>query len=113
MSEYLREFTLRTKHLVYKDGDNYRVVSVDKHGTEHGQIISSRAINRLRLQYKGKTVTKKQAASFLGPIANKLGLPFTYGYKLGYYAQAMLLVLAATDRAKFEKVGKEYKYYVY
>jgi hypothetical protein len=46
----------------------------------------------------------------LRPVAARFGLAYTYGDKVRYSAQAVLLVLVASGRASVKKVGRAYEY---
>lgn len=64
--------------------------------------------NRLR----GQRVDAAGAARVLGPKAESLKLPYTYGDKLRYSAQHVLLVLVALGEATVVKEGRTYIYSV-
>jgi hypothetical protein len=54
-----------------------------------------------------------RAAEVLAPVAERLALPFTYGRKLGFHAQKVLLVVVARGEAGFEKNGRRFIHTVY
>ncbi len=110
--ELLGEITLRNKHRIYGDGQGFRVVSCKEYGIEHVQVIPSQNIDRLMELSHGRTVTAPQAASLFGACCGDLDLPYTYGYKLQYYVQEMLLVLVATGKATMSKKGRRYVYHI-
>ena len=54
----------------------------------------------------------EEAADVLEGVGSRLGLLYTYGHKLQFYAQSALLVLAALGDAHLEKEGRGYVYTV-
>lgn len=48
----------------------------------------------------------------LEPVATRLALPYTYGYKLHFYAQDALVVLVALKQARLSKEGRRYLYHL-
>lgn len=106
--------TLRDDYevLLRTDG-NYSVVGIDRHGTRHEDRISAETADWLRDRLRGREVGKDEAAETLRPAAQRLNLPFTYGAKLAYYAQKVLLVLVARKEAGIGKVGRRYVYTIY
>ena len=110
--ELIKEITLRNKHFVYRDGDDFRVVSVKERGVEYTTIIPSENKERLMQLCQGKTVTKDRATILFGANCDNLDLPYTYGHNLKFYVQAMLLVLVATGKATMNKKGTGYLYHV-
>ena len=110
--DFLQEITLRNKHIVYRDKDNFRVAQIKESGEEHAHSILSENIERLMQLCHGKTMTVQQANALFGANCSDLDLPYTYGYKLRYYVQDMLLILVATGKATMSKKGKAYIYHV-
>ncbi|OHB79962.1 MAG: hypothetical protein A2Z25_08340 [Planctomycetes bacterium RBG_16_55_9] len=110
--ELIKEITLRNKHYIYRDGDNFRAVSVKKQGVEYVNIIPSENIQILNQLCQDKTVTKDKATIFFGANCDNLDLPYTYGHKLKYYVQDMLLILVAIGKATINKKGRGYLYHV-
>jgi hypothetical protein len=49
---------------------------------------------------------------FQEPKAAEFNLPYHYGHQLGYYAQDVLLILVALDKATMTKEGRRYIYTV-
>lgn len=60
----------------------------------------------------GRRVTAEQASEVLELVAERLKLPYTYGGKLRYSAQHVLLVLVALGYARVNKEGRSYVYSV-
>jgi len=108
----LRTFHLRGKHEVFEADCGYTVVHTGGNGEKYLDEVSPGVADFLFAECAGTSVTRIQAARKLRQAAHRLEMPYTYGYKLGFYAQAVLLVLAATDRATFEKDGRRYRYWI-
>lgn len=101
---------LRNEHRVYKRADgNYFVESEDRHGAHHGQDVSSDVVDWLALNLAGAITNSERAADLLEWSAD-LDLPYTYGHKLRYFAQDVLLVLVATGRATMAQEGRGFTY---
>jgi hypothetical protein len=104
---------LRNTYRVYREPSGaYVVESEAGHGALHAQRVSAGASDWLGRRLAGGIVTRQEAAEILEPVADELGLPYSYGHKLGYYAQDILLTLVAEERATIEKVGRGYNYRV-
>jgi 3-methyladenine DNA glycosylase/8-oxoguanine DNA glycosylase len=99
---------------VYREGEDYQVDTInDKQPTKvYTQQIPHRVVEFLYSEIRGQQVTRKDAASLLAKVVRKFGLPYTHGYKLGYYAQEILIVLISLERATLKKEGKRYLYTV-
>lgn len=110
--ELLKEIKLRNKHVVYGDGQDFRVVSSKERGIEHAQSIPSQNVERLAQLARGMIVTVPQAVSLFSAYCSDLDLPYTHGYKFQYHVQEMLLVLVATGRATMSKKGRGYVYHI-
>jgi hypothetical protein len=112
-SDEILAIELRRLHRVYRDGRNGFFVEIeDGHGATHTNHVSAEASDWLGRRLAGSTTTRKEAAGLLEPVADELGLPFQYGYKLDYYAQDILLTLVAEGRATVERAGRGYEYRV-
>lgn len=110
--ELIDEITLHNKHSVYRDGNNFRVVTQKKEGVEYTKILPSENVKRLLQLCQGKTITKDQATILFNSNCDNLDLPYSYGHKLKYYVQDMLLVLVAMGKATVNKKGRAYLYHV-
>jgi hypothetical protein len=94
-AELILTIRLRNTHRVYRDGrGGYLVEQEDAHGVQHTQHVSRDAPDWLGSHLAG-SVTRQEAAELLETVAQELQLPFSYGYKRGYYAQDILLTLVA------------------
>jgi hypothetical protein len=110
-TEPILTIRLRNTHRVYRDGrGGYLVEQEDAHGVQHTQRVSQEATDWLGSHLAGSVTTRQEAAELLETVAQDLQLPFSYGYKLGYYAQDILLTLVAEGRATVDKVGRGFEY---
>ena len=106
--------TLRDDYEVLaRDDGSYVVAAIDRNGTRHEDRVGAQVADWLRERLRGRTLDKDEAAEILAPVAERLALPFTYGRKLGFHAQKVLLVLVARGEAGFEKNGRRFIYTVY
>lgn len=111
MKTLIKEVNLRNCHRVYQDNHDYQVEQISNK-VSYSYSISRQVVDYLFNQLQGSQVDVKEAVNILKPVANKLNLPFTYGYKLEYYTQEILVVLVAINKASVEKEGKKYLYYI-
>lgn len=86
--------------------------STDGKGAIHGNRIPAPAVEYLQAALEGRLVGVEEAASALELVAKQLNLSYTYGYKLNFYAQQVLLVLVALGKANVSKEGRGYQYRV-
>lgn len=113
MNQYgqlIGELTLRNDRRVYESGNAYWVVQVDRHGTEHAQEITSNVIEYVGRRLAGQEVAVEDAVEVLSEAVTRLRLPFSYGHKLRFYVQDVLIVLVALDRADLRRVGPRFFY---
>jgi hypothetical protein len=110
MREYLGSLELRNERHIYRDGSRYYVEQVDGKGQLHTDIVSQQAIEYVLNELSGRYITVEDAAEILAPAARRLALPYSYGHKLNFYAQSVLLVLAVLGHAEIEKAGRRYHY---
>ena len=108
----LAEVKLRNAYRIYQDGSGYVVESEDKHGRIYQERVSRETVTYLHDACRGRVVTKEEAADRLERGATSLRLPYTYGFKLQFYTQNVLLVLVALGDAHMEKNGRAYHYEV-
>ena len=110
--ELLAEIKLRNAYRIYEEGNGYVVESEDKHGRVYQERVTNETATYLQDSCRGRVVTCEEAASCLERAAASLRLAYTYGYKLQFYTQNVLLVLVARGDAHAEKVGRAYHYEV-
>ena len=112
MAQFLATIELRNRRDIYKEGDEFLILQTDKKGREYKRSIPSFVVDYLSAQLKGKRVIREDAQEILEPKAAEFNLPYHYGHQLGFYAQDVLLVLVALDKATFTKEGRRYMYTV-
>lgn len=101
---------LRNPYEVYQRGDSYRVVGHSPSGQDHRHRVTGESVRYLGDKLRRRSVTAAQVAEVLRPAAARFGLVYTYGDKVRYSAQAVLLVLVALGRARVDKDGRSYVY---
>ena len=103
---------LRNPYEVYQRSDSYRVVGYSPSGQDHTNRVTGEAVRYLGDRLRRQSVTASQAADVLRPMAARFGLTYTYGDRVRYSAQAVLLVLVALRRASVDKDGRSYVYHI-
>lgn len=112
MKKLLGKVNLRNDYMVYEDGGSYLVAGENRRGQIYESKISQDAVLYLRDRLRGQRVDAAGAARILAPKAESFKLPYTYGDKLRYSAQHVLIVLVALDEATVIKEGRSYMYSV-
>lgn len=108
--ELVGQVNLRNTYSVYKNGSVYSVVGENRRGQSYESKISRDAVAYLKDRLRGRRVDAEQAAKILAPKAESFKLPYTYGDKLRYSAQHVLVVLVALGEATVIKEGRSYMY---
>lgn len=111
--EMLGRVELRNERTVYKEGSRYLVEQIDGRGQLHTDIVTQDAVDYLYSALSGLEVTSEAAAESLELVASQLKLPYSYGRKLQFYAQSVLMVLIILGDASVEKVGRQYHYTIH
>lgn len=106
------QVNLRNTYRVYTNGSAYFVVGENPRGQSYESKISRDAVTYLKDRLRGRRVDAEQAAKILAPKAEGFKLPYTYGDKLRYSAQHVLIVLVALGDATVVKEGRSYMYSV-
>ncbi len=106
------EVLLRDRHRVYRDGEDFQVDTINEKSPSivYNATIRGMAVEFLYSKAKGQQITAKEATTMLSEVARKFQLPYTYGSKLYYYAERVLLVLTTLKRASIKMGGREYVY---
>jgi hypothetical protein len=112
MRRLIGEVLLRDRHRVYRDGEDFQVDTINEKrpSVVYNAAIRGTAVEFVYSQAKGQKITVKEAATILSEVARKFQLPYTYGSKLHYYAERVLLVLTTLKRASIKMEGREYVY---
>ena len=84
----------------------------DRKDREYSNAIPTFVVDYLFTQMKGKRVIREDAQEILEPKAAEFNLPYHFGHQLGFYAQDVLLILVALDRATMTKEGRRCIYAV-
>ena len=113
MADLLDIINLRNVYRIYAEGEDYRVVQQDKHGDEHSRTIPSNVVDYVQKEFMGSRISAEEASLALEKVGDEFNLPYTYGYKLQYYAQSVLLVLIARGDASLEKKGRGHLYTIH
>lgn len=112
--EFIGKVKLRNQHCIYRDAECFFVEQTMANGTKRPEVtfIPSCNIDHLYEFFHGKKITPQIAANYISSLAQQWGWPYTYGYKLSFYIQEILVVLVATGRATVLPNGKGFEYQV-
>ena len=99
---------MRNEYRVDREADMFRVSSANKRGADFGQIVEGRIVRYLAKALEGQTVTVPEAETALRKSGIKL--PYSYGYKLHFFAQNALIVLVAIGNASHRRIGRGFEY---
>jgi hypothetical protein len=110
MAEFLKAIQLRNPRAIYRDEEGFVVEQDDPRGRKYSSTIPIFIVDYVYAHLKGKRVIVEDAEELLAPKAAEFSLPYRGGYKLQFYAQDVLLVLVALDKAKLIKDGRRYLY---
>lgn len=113
MATYIGAVTLRNEHPIFESTSGYFVDNVDRNGTVHRVEVPTQAVEFLQEAFTESIVTVDDAFIELEPVAEAFNLPYTYGHKLRFYAQSVLLVLVARGDAACEKRSHTYYYTIH
>ncbi len=104
---------LRNEYRVDKVQSGFVVSSVDTKGQTFSQFFKERVVDSC-ISVLGEREWKVDEAAFeLADVAEEEGWPFSYGYKLKFFVQGLLVILVALGRADYEKVGRAFIYRVH
>lgn len=112
MKELVAEVTLRKPYEVYRVGNEYHVERNVRPGTTYVTKVPKSHVERLAKLLTGRTTSTDEAANAVRSSMPRNDLPYSYGYKLRFYAQAVLIVLVALGMARKEKAGRRFLYSV-
>jgi hypothetical protein len=106
------EVQLRNLYGVYRCHDAFEVESTDRSGRRYIERFPLPVAAHLRTALAGRIVAVEEAAELLELAAVKLEIPYTYGHKLRFYTQSVLIILVACGQATCKKDGRRYLYTV-
>lgn len=106
----LGKVNLRNLYRVYEEGDSYIVAGENPKGQRYECKVPREAVSYLRDRMAGQRVTAQQAGVTLRPAAERFKLPYTYGDKLRYSGQYVLVAAVALGQATVAKEGRSYVY---
>jgi hypothetical protein len=110
MKKLLGEVELPRTYAVYEEGGAYTVTSEGPRGQLYECRVPPEAISYLRRRLEGQRVTAEQAGKTIEPVAERFELPYTYGDKLRYSGQYVLVAAVALGQASVIKEGRSYVY---
>ena len=112
MKKAIGRVTLRNEYQVYEDGDSYVVAGENARGQRYECEVRREAVSYLRDKMSGRRVTAEQAGTTLKPVAERFKLPYTYGDRMRYSGQYVLVAAVALGHATVEKEGRTFVYSV-
>ncbi len=101
---------LRNDYKVYEENGVYLVKSENRRGQRYECKVPSAAVSYVCEKMRGRRVTAEQAGDALAPVAGRFKLPYTYGDKLRYSGQYVLIAAVAVGKATVAKEGRAYMY---
>jgi hypothetical protein len=110
MKKLLGEVELRNSYAVYEEDGAYAVVSEYTRGQRYECRVVPEAVEYLCERAAGQSITSARAGAVLEPVAERFGLPYTYGDRLRFSGQYVLLAAVALGRATVVKEGRSYVY---
>ncbi len=110
--ELVGRVDLRNTYSVFKQRGQYLVVGENRRGQRYECQVPPEAISYLCERTKGRRITAEQAGTILKPVAERFGLPYTYGDKLRYSGQHVLIAAVALGQVSVAKEGRSYVYSV-
>jgi hypothetical protein len=110
VKKLLGQVDLRNLYRVYEQGNSYIVTGENARGQRYECTVSREAVTYLRDRMAGRHVTAEQAGDALEPVAERFNLPYTYGDKLRFSGQYVLIAALALDQATVAKEGRSYVY---
>ncbi len=112
MRKLLGRVNLRNLYHVYLEGESYIVAGENPRGQLYECRVHPEAVSYLRDRMRGRRVTAEQAGKAVEPVAERYELPYTYGDRLRYSGQYVLIVAVALGQASVVKEGRSYVYSV-
>jgi hypothetical protein len=100
--------TLRNQYHVEREADTFRIWSATKRGADFGQTVEGKIVRYLANALQGQTVTVPEAQRAL--LKSAMRLPYSYGHKLHFFTQSVLVALVATGNASHRRVGRGFEY---
>lgn len=110
VKKLLKQVNLRNDYAVYEDGGSYLVAGENRRGQRYECRVRREAVSYLRDRTKGQRITAEQAGDVLEAVAERFKLPYTYGDKLRYSGQYVLIAAVALGHAAVTKEGRSYVY---
>lgn len=110
MRKLLNKVKLRNDYTVYAEDGTYLVASENRRGQRYESRVPPEAVAYLRSKRAGQRVTADQAGAVLRPFAERFKLPYTYGDRLRFSGQYVLIAAVAAGRATVAKNGRSYTY---
>lgn len=110
MKKLLGKVGLRNSYAVYEEDAAYTVVSENRRGQRYECRVLPEAVSYLCHRLKRQRVTAEQAGKAMEPVAERFELPYTYGDKLRYSGQYVLIAAVALGQASVVKEGRSYVY---
>jgi hypothetical protein len=107
-----RKVDLRNSYAVCEEDGAYTVVGENPRGQRYECRVVPEAVSYLCRRLEGQRVTAEQAGKAIEPVAERFELPYTYGDRLRYSGQYVLIAAVALGRASVVKEGRTYVYSV-
>ena len=106
VKKLLGRVDLRNSYAVYEEGGAYTVTSEGSRGQRYECRVVPEAVDYLCDRAAGGRITSARAGAILEPVAERFSLPYTYGDRLRFSGQYVLLAAVALGRATVVKEGR-------
>lgn len=110
MRRILKTVELRNEYTVYAEDGAYLITSENRRGQLYETRIPHEAVAYLCDMRAGQRISAERAGADLRPVAERFDLPYTYGDRLRFSGQYVLIAAVAADRATVVKEGRTYMY---
>ena len=112
MKKLLGKVDLRNSYAVYEEGGAYTVVGENPRDQRYECRVLPEAVYYLCRRLRGQSVTADQAGKAIEPVAERFKLPYTYGDKLRFSGQYVLIAAVVLGQATVVNEGRSYVYSV-
>jgi hypothetical protein len=112
VKKLLDKVDLRNSYAVYEEDGAYTVASENPRGQRYECRVPPEAVSYLCRRLQGQRVTAEQTGKTIEPVAERFELPYTYGDRLRYSGQYVLIAAVALGQASVVKEGRTYVYSV-
>jgi len=114
MSQFIGKVVLRNTREIFQENSKFKVKYKKKSGETYSTLIEKRLIDYVFKKFSGREFIVEDVENLLSKrdIQERFNIPFKFGYKLHFYAQEVLVILIALNKATLEKHGRRFYYQI-